>query len=253
MERYFRPIIAGSGSPSCGESSECSSSQATQIVGSTSTSQNGSATAVSPVGTTCHLELFPDKPNQPRLASFPKDHLGKVQKSDYSNLFDKWPWLHWNESLESVLCHVFQAVKAGTLRANTCDQAFISRGFKNWNDATRVFHCHELSSCHKEAIERVVTLPATTKHVGELLSSTLAEDRKENRFDASILRFLGQQGLALHGSVISSEVDSNFSQLLHLFSEYDEQLACWLKNKYTAPDMQNEMLKVMSLRYSFQD
>ena len=35
-----------------------------------------------------------------------------------------------------------------------------------------------LSSCHKEAIEMVVTLQATTKHVGELLSSTLVEDRK---------------------------------------------------------------------------
>ena len=40
--------------------------------------------------------------------------------------------------------------------------------FKNWNDATHVFCCHELSSCHKEAIEMVVTLQATTKHVGEL-------------------------------------------------------------------------------------
>ena len=36
--------------------------------------------------------------------------------------------------------------------------------------------CH----CHKKAIEMVVTLPATTKHVGELLSSTLAEDWKKN-------------------------------------------------------------------------
>ena len=96
---------------------------------------------------------------------------------------------------------------------------------------------------------------ATTKHIGELLSSTLAEDRKKNRLMLlQILggvRFLGQQGLALRGSALSSEVDGNFSQLLHLFSEYDKQLACWLKrknNKYTSPDMQNDMLKVMSLR-----
>ena len=93
MERYFRPI-ARSGSqspPSGGESSECSSSQATQITVSTSTidastSQESSATAVSPVGITCHLELISDKPNQPRLASFPKVSFGKVQKSDHSNL-----------------------------------------------------------------------------------------------------------------------------------------------------------------------
>ena len=35
----------------------------------------------------------------------------------------------------------------------------------------------------------VVTLPATTKHVGELLSSTLAEDRKKNRL--MLLHILG--------------------------------------------------------------
>ena len=100
----------------------------------------------------------------------------------------------------------------------------------------------------------VVTLPATTKHV-ELLNSTLAEDRKKNLLlllhILGGVRFLGRQGLALRGSALFSEVDGNFSQLLHLCSEYDEQLACWLKrktNKYTAPDMQNEMLKVMSLR-----
>ena len=264
MERYFRPITRSRSQPppSGSESSECSSSQVTQITISTSTidastSQQSSATTVSPVGITCHLESIPDKPNQPRLASFPKVSFGKGSKkrSFQFSWFDKWPWLHWNESHESVLCHVcIQAVKAGTLRAKTCDQAFISRGFKNWNDATRVFRCHELSSCHKEAIEMVVTLLATAKHVGELLSSTLAEDRKKNRLMLLHIlgvRFLGRQGLALHGSALSSEVDGNFSQLLHLFSEYDEQLDCWLKrktNKYTAPDMQNEMLKVKSLR-----
>ena len=255
MEHYFRPITR-SGSqppPSGGESSECSSSQVTQITVSTSTndastSQQSSATIVSSVGITCHLELIPDKPNQPRLASFPQVSFGKGSKkqSFQFSWFDKWPWLQWSESHGSVLCHVcIQAVKAGTLRAKTCDQAFISRGFKNWNDATRVFRCHELSSCHKEAIEMVVTLPATTKHVRELLSSTLAEDRKMNHLMLLHIlgvRFLGQQGLTLHGSALFSEVDGNFSQLLHLFSEYDKQLACWLKrktNKYTAPDMQN--------------
>ena len=43
----------------------------------------------------------------------------------------------------------------------------------------------------------VVTLPATTKHVGELLSRTLAEDRKKNRLiflHILGVRFLGRQG-----------------------------------------------------------
>ena len=96
-----------------------------------STSQESSATAVSPVGITCHLELIPDKPNQPQLAYFPRVTFGKgsIKRSFQSSWFDKWPWLHWNESHESVLCHhvCIQVVKAGTLRAKTCDRAFISR------------------------------------------------------------------------------------------------------------------------------
>ena len=94
MELYFRPI-ARSGiqpHPSGGESSECSSSQATQITVSTSTSgastsQESSATAVSPVDITCHLELVPDKPNQPRPASFPKVSFGKGKKKAIISIY----------------------------------------------------------------------------------------------------------------------------------------------------------------------
>ena len=60
------------------------------------------------------------------------------------------------------------------------------------------------------------------------------------------VRYLGRQGLALRGSNLSNEIDSNFSQLLHLLSQSDEQLSSWLKkntNKYTAPDIQNEIIK----------
>ena len=94
MKRYFRPI-ASAGSqprlPSDGESSEYSSSQATQITVSASTSQQSSATAVSPVGITCHLEVISDKPNQPRLVSLPKVSFGKGSKkrSFQSNWFDR--------------------------------------------------------------------------------------------------------------------------------------------------------------------
>ena len=71
-----------------------------------------------------------------------------------------------------------------------------------------------------------------------LVVYTLAEDRKKNRLMLlhilGVVRFLGRPGLALRGSALSSEVDGNFSQLLHLFSEYDEQFAYWLKRKTTS-------------------
>ena len=45
-----------------------------------------------------------------------------------------------------------------------------------------------------------------------------------------------------------NESDSNFIRLLKLRSEDEKCISDWMKkitNKYTAPDMQNEILKIM--------
>ena len=116
-----------------------------------------------------------ETPNQPRLVSFPFGKSSK-RRSVQSSWFDKGPWLHWNDSLGSVFCLVcLRASKAGS---KSCDQALISRGSKNWHNATRMFRSHEHSLNHKEAIEQMVTLPSTTHDIGELLSSSLIEERK---------------------------------------------------------------------------
>ena len=47
--------------------------------------------------------------------------------------------------------------------------------------ATTVFRQHELSACHKEAVERVITLPTATTDKGEALSATHAREKLENR------------------------------------------------------------------------
>ena len=62
-----------------------------------------------------------------------------------------------------------KAAKSGKLKCKTAEQAFIYRGILNWNDATGLFRSHEKSDCHKEAVETMLALPATTRHVGELL------------------------------------------------------------------------------------
>ena len=62
--------------------------------------------------------------------------------------FDKWEWLHWDESSERVLCFTFvSAFKEKKLKCVTADTAFITRGHQNWKDAillrsatTRVQH-----------------------------------------------------------------------------------------------------------------
>ena len=110
------------------------------------------------------------------------------------------------------------------------------------------------SSCHKEVIEKLLTLPATTKDAGESLSSIVAEQKQCNRACflkvLGSIRYLSRQGLALRVGG-RGEVESNFVQLLKLFSEGNPRLSAWLEkksNKYTGIDVQNKMLQIMALR-----
>ena len=101
----------------------------------------------------------------------------------------------------------------------------------------------------------MVTLPATTRNIGELLSVQHAEQKAKNREAlyqiVSSIRFLSRQGLAMRGD--KDEADGNLKQLLRMKSEEDPNLAEWLKRKenvYTSPDIQNEILKTMGLQIS---
>ena len=67
------------------------------------------------------------------------------------------------------------------------------------------------------------TLPSTTKDVGESLSAVHQRKKLERRQCFlkifSNIRFLARQGLPLRGQ--GGESDSNFNQLLKLWSEAD--------------------------------
>ena len=98
----------------------------------------------------------------------------------------------------------------------------------------------------------VITIPKDTPDVGEMLSHTLAVERKENRECLhkilSSIRFLAHQRCAIRGD--QDESDSNFTQLLKL-REDDPKLSHWMKrksNKFTSAEMQNEMLEIMALK-----
>ena len=125
----------------------------------------------------------------------------------------------------------------------------MSRGFSNWKDACVSFGKHELSATHKEAVEMILTLPATTKNVGSLLSrqysQQVATNRKMLLKITSTIRFLTRQGLALRGH---DHMEGNFIQLLKFLSIEDSELFEWIKkksNKYTSPDIQNELIRLM--------
>ncbi len=67
-------------------------------------------------------------------------------------------------------------------RLKTCkDETFSKTGFCNWKKALSKFDKHEQTMSHRVAIDVVVTIQSTTKNVGEMLSSSLADQRSRNK------------------------------------------------------------------------
>ena len=93
-----------------------------------------------------------------------------------------------------------------------------SRGDTHWKNVPEAFTKHTLSNTHAEAVEKLITLPATTKDVGELLSATDAKEKEESRKHfmqiISPLKYLARQNLAMRGA--DTKEDSTLVQLMKL-------------------------------------
>ena len=84
-----------------------------------------------------------------------------------------------------------------------------------------------------------------------MLSTSHASEKAVNRQClmkiAENIRFLARQDLSLRGD--GTEDNSNFNQLLHLRALDDPNLLTWVQKKaekYTSPEIQNELLKIMA-------
>ena len=129
------------------------------------------------------------------------------------------------------------------------------RGCCNRKDATIAFKNHELSACHREAVAVIIRLPATTTHIVVHLSQQYALQIEQNKRMLmkvlSSIRFLSRQGLAFRGH--DDDGDGNLIQVLRLLGEDDGEVSEWLQkksNKYTSPDIQNDVIAIMALRIS---
>ena len=166
---------------------------------------------------------------------------------------EKYSWLHYDTSTDAAYCYICMKAELGNkfLASTKRDPAFISKGFKNWKDATIAFNAHLRSDCHKEGCE-ILELRSTTNDVAENSSKMYKEENELNRMMLikflQNVRFLARQGLSLSGH--KDDEDSNFTQLLLLRSIGCPEVLTWMKkktNKYTSGDIQNEFLQVMAL------
>ena len=94
-------------------------------------------------------------------------------------------------------------------------------------------------------------MKSEVKDIGESISTQHKELKDRNRKNLlkiiDAIQYLSRQGIALRGD--GDEKDSNFNQLLAVGAKHDPEFKDWLKqktNKYVAPDIQNELLRIMA-------
>jgi len=175
-----------------------------------------------------------------------------IKRSMHSWYFSSWPFLHWDETTESVFClpcHNVHALGMNIL-ARKGEKAFVSTGFSNWKDATQDFERHANSQAHSESVMKWHH-HLTGDNVDTMLSSEKKKQQSENRAAlcaiVSSLKFLGRQGLGIRGH---TESEGNLVQLLKLRQIENVELSNWLKRPrralYTSHDIQNELLQMMA-------
>ena len=209
--------------------------------------------------------VIPEKPHQPAL-KFPQHSFGNQQRALCASCYTKYPWLHYQEADDSVLCfYCHMAEKRGigssaVVCNKSADKAFIITGFSNWKKALESFDKHQCSLHHRDCLDQL-QVSSKTKSVVELLQKGYAEEQVLNRkmlkIIISSIRYLSRQGLALRGRYkvtdnekLHGKSDSNFLQLLKTRAEDIPSLLEWMKRpqaKYTSLDIQNEILSITAL------
>ena len=99
---------------------------------------------------------LPTKAHHPKAFKFPKRSFGKktvVNQSFQSIWFEKWPWLHYIENDDTVLCITCaQASAHKKLQwSSNLHLAFTSKGFTNWKDAPAKFAIYEVNAIKKRS------------------------------------------------------------------------------------------------------
>ena len=163
---------------------------------------------------------------------------------------DKWTWLVYDAAADVVRCQV--CVKAAEMRLFRAekrqDDAFISRGFCNWDKGPHRFAAHETSICHREAVSNVAAADVG-QSINCKLSTQIAEGQALAREALAViftsLRYLARQNIAIRGH---NHDEGNFAELISLRCEDKPALQSWFarRNNWTSDTVQNEVVQMIA-------
>ena len=144
--------------------------------------------------------------SRPPFIFHSKNLVRRHKHSFQAKWFSKWPWLYYNKDNHSVYCfHCIRAYSQNKLLGVlNLEKAYISTGFTNWKEATSRFTSDEGNRSHKDALLKMVILPATTCDIVECLSKQHLKVKFEHwqcflKLLANV-KFLSRQGLPFRGS-----------------------------------------------------
>ena len=204
------------------------------------------------VTTPVQLASNADQPHQPIKILFPKRKYGLQKRAFQSTWFETFPWLHYDERSDSVLCFTCskQYAKGNLKTAVKKEFSFLTEGFANWKKATERFRDHQKSECHKISLDLEVNLQKNYGNVNEMLNVETKKILQSNRLCLmkvmETLQYLCRQGLAIQGN---TDFASNFVQLLKLRGKDVPSLPEWIEKKndeYLSHDAQNEVISIMA-------
>lgn len=186
-------------------------------------------------------------PNHPDdLGVFPKQIRSSRTLSFQKHWFDTYHWLHYDPSICGVICYYCSTAQRLSLLglSRSKEEAFISKGYRNWKDALSSFAIHARSPSHTFSVERVAHFHKA-QPVNSQLASQLAGEQAEARSALQIIftsvQYLARQGLAFRGHTVD---EGNFMQILKLRTRDNPKFHRWVDRKvdYTTPQAQNEIL-----------
>jgi len=112
---------------------------------------------------------------------------------------------------------VQQNEKLNVSAARNKEWVFISHGFSTWKKALARFKEHQLSECHKLAMEFQISIPNGCGKIFQMSNDAAKKTIETNRFCLlkiiERLQYLARQAMPMQGD---TDEESNFTQLLKL-------------------------------------
>ena len=210
-----------------------------------------------------HLDIGNDKgdlPKQPAFCNFPARLFGTKCRSFNPDWYRSHRWLEYSVERDAAFCFPCRMFAP---RSGRTDPAFTRNGFRDWKHATGErgsLNEHRRSATHKESVVTWEQFKLNVQHgttIGQRLDNLGRKIVKENRHYvktlAEIILHCAMQDVAMRGHDESEHSlnPGNFLSLLKLIGGHDEVVRKRLEEgpgnaKYTAPEIQNELLDLMA-------